>query len=175
MFTKKILSGEKIDFFDKGNNRRDFTFIGDASNLIFKCIFSPSINKIPYEVYNLGRGKNYKISDMIKLLEKHLNKKAKFKYSKHKKEDLKFTEANNTKISNKFKYKNFMKLEDGIKLFVDWFKHNYLKTKKKLLKNISIILYQKITLHFFGFDSMSVYGANATLELSYLLLNNEIH
>ena len=129
LFTKKILSGEKIDLFDKGNNRRDFTFIGDASNLLFKCIFSPSINKIPYEVYNLGRGKNYKISDMIKLLEKHLNKKAKFKYSKHKKEDLKFTEANNTKISKKFKYKNFMKLEDGIKLFVNWFKHNYLKTK----------------------------------------------
>ena len=42
-------------------------------------------------------------------------------------EDLKFTEADNTKISKKFKYKKFINLEEGIKLFVNWFKHNYLK------------------------------------------------
>jgi UDP-glucuronate 4-epimerase len=125
LFTKKIVSGEKIDLFDKGNNRRDFTFIDDASNLLLKCIFSPSKKKIPYEVYNLGRGKNYKIIDMIKILERNLNLKAKIKYSKHKKEDLKFTEADNTKISKKFKYTNFTKLEKGIKLFVNWFKQNY--------------------------------------------------
>ena len=44
-----------------------------------------------------------------------------------------------------------------------------------MIKKYIYYFISKITLHFFGFDSMSVYGANATLELSYLLLNNEIH
>ena len=62
---------------------------------------------------------------MIKLLEKYLSKKAKIKYSKHKKEDLKITKANNKKIVKQFKYNNFTTLENGIKSFVEWYKKYY--------------------------------------------------
>ena len=125
LFTQKILSGIKLDLFDKGNNRRDFTFIEDATNLLSKVVFNPPHRKIPHEIYNIGRGKNYTIKKMIKLLEKYLSKKAKIKYSKHKKEDLKITKANNKKIVKQFKYNNFTTLENGIKFFVEWYKKNY--------------------------------------------------
>jgi UDP-glucuronate 4-epimerase len=125
LFTEKILSGKKLDLFDKGNNKRDFTYIEDAKKLLFKVIFNPSKNKIPYEIYNIGRGRNYKIKEMIKFLEKYLGKNAKMKFSKHKKEDLKITIANNNKIMKKFNYKNFTTLEYGIKSFVEWYKKYY--------------------------------------------------
>ena len=63
---------------------------------------------------------------MIKILERNLNLKAKFKYSKHKKEDLKFTEADNTKISKKFKYTNFTKLEKGVTSRTQTKRYNFL-------------------------------------------------
>ncbi len=122
LFTQKILSGKKLDLFDRGNNKRDFTYIEDAINLLFKAIFSPPKKNIPHEIYNIGRGKNYKIKEMIKYLEKYLYKKAKIKFSKHKKEDLKITKADNNKIAKKFNYKNFKTLEYGIKSFVEWYK-----------------------------------------------------
>ena len=125
LFAEKIISGKKLDLFDKGNNKRDFTFIEDATNILSKIIFNPSPKKIPHEIYNIGRGKNYKIKEMIKFLEKYLFKKAKIKYSKHKKEDLKITKANNKKIVEQFKYKNFTTLENGIKSFVEWYKKYY--------------------------------------------------
>jgi UDP-glucuronate 4-epimerase len=62
---------------------------------------------------------------MIKFLEKYLGKNAKMKFSKHKKEDLKVTIANNNKIMKKFNYKNFTTLEYGIKSFVEWYKKYY--------------------------------------------------
>ena len=126
LFTEKILSGKKLDLFDKGNNKRDFTYIEDAKKLLFKVIFSPPKKKIPHEIYNIGRGRNYKIKEMIKFLEIYLGKNAKIKFSKHKKEDLKITIANNKKIMNKFNYKNFTSLENGIKSFVQWYKKYYL-------------------------------------------------
>jgi UDP-glucuronate 4-epimerase len=125
LFTKKILSGKKIDLFDGGKNKRDFTYIEDATNLLSKITFNPSSKKIPHEIYNIGRGRAYKIKEMIKLLEKFLLKKTKIKYTKHKKEDLKITLANNKKIAKKFKYNNFTTLEKGIKSFVEWYKNHY--------------------------------------------------
>ena len=126
LFTEKILSGKKLDLFDRGNNKRDFTYIEDVKKLLFKVIFSPPKKKIPHEIYNIGRGRNYKIKEMIKFLEIYLGKNAKIKFSKHKKEDLKVTIANNKKIMNKFNYKNFTSLENGIKSFVQWYKKYYL-------------------------------------------------
>tara|TARA_B100001287_G_C22663494_1_gene521621 strand:- start:536 stop:1495 length:960 start_codon:yes stop_codon:yes gene_type:complete len=126
LFTEKILSKKKLDLFDNGNNRRDFTYIEDAINLLLKVIFSPPKKKIPHEIYNIGRGRNYKIKEMIKFLEKYLNKNAKIKFSKHRKEDLKITIANNNKITKKFNYKNFTSLEHGIRSFVKWYKIYYL-------------------------------------------------
>lgn len=126
LFTEKILSGKKLDLFDRGNNKRDFTYIEDVKKLLFKVIFSPPKKKIPHEIYNIGRGRNYKIKEMIKFLETYLGKNAKIKFSKHKKEDLKITIANNKKIMNKFNYKNFTTLENGIKSFVQWYKKYYL-------------------------------------------------
>ena len=126
LFTEKILSGKKLDLFDRGNNKRDFTYIEDVKKLLFKVIFSPPKKKIPHEIYNIGRGRNYKIKEMIKFLEIYLGKNAKIKFSKHKKEDLKITIANNKKIMNKFNYKNFTSLENGIKSFVQWYKKYYL-------------------------------------------------
>jgi UDP-glucuronate 4-epimerase len=124
-FTKKILKNQIIDLYDNGNNRRDFTYIDDVVLAIHKLIFKKSKNKIPHEIYNIGRGSDFKIGDMIKTLEKYLGKKAIIKFSKHKKEDLKITLSNNKKLLRKIKIKKFTNLDKGIEEFVKWYKDNY--------------------------------------------------
>jgi UDP-glucuronate 4-epimerase len=125
LFTKKILENKVINLYDNGNNKRDFTYIDDVVSALFKLAFKKPNKKIPFEIYNIGRGVSLKIKDMIKILEKYLGKKAKVMYSNHKKEDLKITLSNNKKLIKKLKIKKFIDLDKGIKEFVNWYKDNY--------------------------------------------------
>jgi Nucleoside-diphosphate-sugar epimerases len=78
-FTKKIHNNEKISLFNKGNHTRDFTYIDDVVRGVYSIINKPSKNKIPYNCFNIGNGKPDKLINFLKLIEKHLGKKAKSK------------------------------------------------------------------------------------------------
>ena len=84
-FAKNILKGKPIEVFNKGNHFRDFTFVDDIVDGVFKIITKRekvSKNKI----YNIGNGKKVSLFDNIKLIEKNLKKKAKKKIFPIKKE-----------------------------------------------------------------------------------------
>ena len=42
LFTKAILSNKKINIFNKGNMTRDFTYIDDVIEILFRLINKPS-------------------------------------------------------------------------------------------------------------------------------------
>ena len=42
IFTRLILKGEKIRIFNKGKMRRDFTYIDDVIEGIYRCCFKPA-------------------------------------------------------------------------------------------------------------------------------------
>ena len=78
-FAKNILKGKPIEVFNKGNHFRDFTFVDDIVNGIFKIINKRekfSKNKI----YNIGNGKKVSLFEYINLIEKNLKKRAKKKF-----------------------------------------------------------------------------------------------
>ena len=66
-FTKNIIEGKKINLFNKGNHIRDFTYIDDIVEAIFKLVIK---NFPKQKIYNVGNGKKYPYVNILNLLKK---------------------------------------------------------------------------------------------------------
>jgi UDP-glucuronate 4-epimerase len=127
-FTKNILSGKKITIFNKGNHVRDFTHVDIIKNIFYELIYKNKIkslfSKSNFQILNIAGGNKIKLLNLIKLIEKYCNKKAKKKYVGLQMGDIRQTQADLKKLK-KYKLLNKqIKIQDGIKRFVNWFKKN---------------------------------------------------
>ena len=138
-FTKNIIENKKIDVFNNGNMFRDFTYIDDAIDALYKIIKkdpkieknfnkkkqSPEISDCKYMIFNIGNNKSIKLSKFINLIEKCLKKKAKINYMPMQMGDIKSTVASNKILNNWIKQKKPTPHHLGIKRFVDWYKQYF--------------------------------------------------
>lgn len=76
---KSILMKKKCNLFAKGNYPRDYIYIDDLSNLIYKIIRNKFISKkfFLFKIFNVGSGCVYSVKDFIYVIEKILNKRIK--------------------------------------------------------------------------------------------------
>lgn len=130
IFVKSILNGTTINLFDKGNGIRDFTYIDDVINGILKIVQKfKKENKLPkYQIYNIGNSEPTKINKVLTLMEKIIGKKAKISLKPRRKADMQSTFSDSSKFENHYKFKTKFSLENGLKLFIKWFR-NYHKKK----------------------------------------------
>ena len=145
-FTKSILKNNEITLFNKGNMYRDFTYIDDTIDALYKIIIKPikknyknkkkySINesKSNFRLINIGNNRKTKLMDFVRILETNLKKKAKIKFDKIQMGDVMSTVTSNKNLKNLINMKKPTSHKVGIKKFVNWFLsyHDNLKTKKK--------------------------------------------
>ena len=124
-FTKSIINNNEITIYNKGKMSRDFTYIDDAVNFTIKLIDMIPKKKIPHEVYNLGNNKPINLMMFLKILEKCLNKKAKFKILNNQKTEIKNTKSSTKKLYSKIKFKKIISTKIGIRKFIEWYKKYY--------------------------------------------------
>lgn len=122
-FTKHILEGRKINVFNNGNLKRDFTYIDDIVDGVLKVLNRE--NKNLNEVYNLGNNKPIALLDFIQTLEKTLNLKAKINYLPHQKGDVYETYADIDSMIQEFNYNPKTEIQEGLRSFVKWYKNYY--------------------------------------------------
>ena len=122
-FSKKIVQNKNIKLFNRGNHSRDFTYISDVVECILKCVnkYKNKKEKI-YQIFNVANGKPEKITYLINLLSKEFNKKARLKPDKLQMGDMINTKASINKTKRFLKFKPKVKLNEGVKEFVNWFK-----------------------------------------------------
>ncbi|SFV56935.1 UDP-glucose 4-epimerase [hydrothermal vent metagenome] len=139
LFTKAILAGESIDVFNYGKHRRDFTYVDDIVEGVIRVLDKPAegnlewngktpdsaTSKAPWRVYNIGNNKPTELLRYIEILEENLGKKAIKNMLPLQAGDVPDTYANVDDLVRDFDYKPQMKVEDGIKNFVDWYKKYY--------------------------------------------------
>ena len=137
IFSNAILSGEKIKVFNNGKNFRDFTYIDDVVDSIIKCCEKPaeksksfdplnpdsSTSFAAHRVFNIGNSSPINVLEFIKILENFLNKKAKIELYPEQPGDVTRTGADTTLIEEWINYSPSTSLEEGIKLFTDWYKN----------------------------------------------------
>ena len=138
-FTKNILKKKKIDVFNYGKHTRDFTFIDDIVQGIFKSIKKiPKENKkfnfkkpllskssAPFSIYNIGNGKQVKLMKYISEIEDYLKIKAKKNFIKLQKGDIKDTHSDLSKIKKNLNYKSSTSVKNGVRKFLDWYLQYY--------------------------------------------------
>ncbi len=136
IFAKSILENKPINVFNYGKMQRDFTYINDIIEGIFKCCFKkPQIenlnedvlNKVklssaPHQVFNIGNSKPIELLEFIEIMEKWIGIKAKINFSEIQPGDVIKTYANTTKLSNWINYSPTTSVEEGIKTFIQWYK-----------------------------------------------------
>ena len=121
-FTKNIINNKKIEVFNNGKHVRDFTYIDDIVSGIQKLIAKKNKG---YNIFNIGNNTNIKLMDIIKLLEKFLNKKAKIKFLPIQPGDVYKTQSSTKKLENYVGYKSKTEVKKGVKNFVNWFLDYY--------------------------------------------------
>ena len=129
IFTKKILAGEPIPVFNHGNMKRDFTYIDD----IIAGTRSAIDNNYKCEIFNLGNHKSEQLMDVVALIEKNLEKKAKIDFQSMQAGDVKESFVDIDKSVEILGYKPTTNVDIGIKNFVNWY-NLYINGEEKNVK-----------------------------------------
>ena len=137
-FTKKILTSKKIDIYNKGKMYRDYTYIDDIVNGIYKLLNKiPSLNSkkkfkndslspiAPFRILNIGNTKKVYLLDFINTLEKELNKKIKRNYMPMQKGDVHSTLSDSSLLKRITGYNPKTNYKIGIKKFIKWYLSYY--------------------------------------------------
>jgi UDP-glucuronate 4-epimerase len=136
LFTRAILAGRPIDVFNNGNMERDFTYIDDIVEGVFRVIHKvpegnpawqgdapdPATSYCPYRVYNIGNNSKEKLLRYIEVLEDCLGQKAEMNFLPMQPGDVPATYADVDDLVRDFDYKPGTTLEYGIGRFVDWYR-----------------------------------------------------
>jgi len=117
-FTRLMDQGEKIPIYGDGSSRRDYTYIDD----LIEGIFSVIHHHKGFEVYNLGESQTTSLKELIKLIEGAFGKKAMIEMLEPQPGDVSVTYADVSKAKRMLKYQPKVKMEEGIRRFVEWYK-----------------------------------------------------
>ncbi|HIF9259563.1 TPA: NAD-dependent epimerase [Photobacterium damselae] len=140
-FTNAIMEGKEIDVYNHGDMRRDFTYIDDIVEGVMRIqdvipesnpdwtveTGSPATSSAPYRVYNIGHGSPVKLMDYIEALEEALGIEAKKNFMDMQPGDVYMTYADTEDLFNATGYKPEVKVKEGVKAFVDWYRAYYQK------------------------------------------------
>jgi len=139
LFTKAILEDRPIDVFNHGKMVRDFTYIDDIVEGVYRVMLhkpvsntewdsnnpDPATSKGPYRIYNIGNNQKVDLMRYIEVLEECLGKKAEKNFLPMQPGDVPATYANVDDLMRDVGFKPSTAIEEGIKRFVAWYRDYY--------------------------------------------------
>jgi UDP-glucuronate 4-epimerase len=139
LFTKAILEDRHIDVYNNGEMQRDFTYIDDIVEGVFRTIDKipapnpdwhgdrpdPATSFAPYKIYNIGNNSPVGLLEFIRILEKQLGRKAKLNLLPIQPGDVLRTFADIDDLMRDVGFKPVTSIEDGIRQFVEWYREYY--------------------------------------------------
>ena len=142
-FTNKLLRGETIQIFNYGNCRRDFTYIDDIVEGVFRVMQKAPERKTgedglpvpPYALYNIGGGQPENLLDFVRILQEELLRAGVlpegYDFDAHKQlvpmqpGDVPITYADATALERDFGFVPKITLREGLRKFAEWYKQDY--------------------------------------------------
>ena len=142
-FTNKLIKGEKIQIFNYGNCKRDFTYVDDIVEGVkrvmtgapIKANGEDSLPLPPYAVYNIGNQNPENLLDFVQILQEELIRAkvlpADYDFEAHKElcpmqpGDVPITFADCQPLQNDFDFKPNTSLRNGLRNFAIWHKNFY--------------------------------------------------
>ena len=142
-FTDKLRRGEKIEIFNFGNCRRDFTYIDDIVEGVERVMEraperrmgSDGLPLPPYAVYNIGNSNPENLLDFVDVLQQELVRAgvlpSDYDFEQHKSlvamqpGDVAVTYADTSALERDFNFKPHTPLRHGLRAFAEWYKEFY--------------------------------------------------
>lgn len=143
-FTNKLVKGEKIQIFNYGNCKRDFTYVDDIVEGVKRVMQGPPEKRNgddglpipPYAVYNIGNSQPENLLDFVDILQQELIRAGvliqDYDFDAHKElvamqpGDVPITYADTTPLEKEFGFKPNTPLREGLRKFAEWYKEFYL-------------------------------------------------
>jgi len=136
LFTEAIINNREINIYNHGKMARDFTYIDDLVQAIFrlsevipsskdKYKYDSLSNVAPLRTVNIGNSKKVQLMDMISAIESKLKKKAKKNYLPMQLGDVTQTEADIRLLKELTSFSPSIEIEEGVNKFIDWYKEYY--------------------------------------------------
>ena len=140
-FTKDILEAKEIKVFNHGKMERDFTYIDDIVNGIYKLLdkvprgnddWDESKDKLsdsfaPYKIYNIGNNNPVALMKFINTLEDKIGMEAKKVYMDMQAGDVLRTYADVSDLEKDIDFKPNTSIDNGLEKFVKWYREYYKK------------------------------------------------
>lgn len=137
-FTDKLVADQKIQIFNYGNCKRDFTYIDDIVKGVQAVMQAPPLKNeqgVRYKVYNIGNNHPENLLDFVRILCEQLQKAnvlpADFNFDLHMElvgmqpGDVEVTYADISEFERDFGFKPNTPLEQGLHHFAEWYKNFY--------------------------------------------------
>ena len=142
-FTNKLLKGETIQIFNYGNCRRDFTYVDDIVEGVYRVMQKAPAKQMgedglpipPYAVYNIGGGQPENLLDFVNILQEELVRAGvlpkDYDFDAHKQlvpmqpGDVPVTYADSTALERDFGFTPRITLREGLRKFATWYKEYY--------------------------------------------------
>ena len=136
VFARKILAGEPIDVFNRGEHRRDFTYVDDVVEGAVRVLArpatawrgdrpDPATAKAPWRLYNIGGGNPASLARFIELIERNLGRRAVRNLLPLQPGDVPETAADIEPLSAEFGYRPQTPLDVGVARAIAWYKDYY--------------------------------------------------
>lgn len=143
-FTNKLREGKTIQIFNYGNCKRDFTYVDDIVEGVFRVMNKAPERKTgedglpipPYAVYNIGNNQPENLLDFVQILSEELVRAgvlpADYDFEAHKElvpmqpGDVPVTYADVTALEHDFGFKPSTSLREGLRRFAQWYKEFYM-------------------------------------------------
>lgn len=139
-FTQSIMQGKPIDVYNYGDLKRDFTYIDDLIEAIWRLIpcapvlgtrisgegVDDSLSEVaPYRTVNLGAGQPVHLNDFIGAIEAALKRKALRNYLPMQPGDVTQTFADNSLLRALTGFTPQTDVTEGVARFVEWYLAHY--------------------------------------------------
>jgi nucleoside-diphosphate-sugar epimerase len=143
-FTNKLLKGEKIQIYNYGKCKRDFTYVDDIVEGVVRVMRVPPEKKNgedglpepPYAIYNIGNNHPENLLDFVDILQQELIRAevlpGDYDFERHKElvgmqpGDVPVTYADTSALEKAFGFKPCTSLRAGLRKFAEWYKAYYL-------------------------------------------------
>ena len=141
--TQKLVAGQTIKIFNYGNCKRDFTFVDDIVEGVYRVMQGAPEKKNgedglplpPYAVYNIGGGTPENLLDYIATLQEELVRAGvlpeDYDFEGHRElvgmqpGDVPVTFADSTGLENDYGFKPSIGIREGLRAFAEWYKEYY--------------------------------------------------
>ena len=127
LFAKAIAEERPIRLFNNGHMSRDFTYVGDIVEGIYRVLMrrATAQDAPTYRLYNIGKGAPVNLLEFVRTMEAVFGKKALVHYEAMQPGDVQNTFADVSGLERDFGYQPRTGLREGLTRFVDWYRQYY--------------------------------------------------